>query len=135
MDVINHGYQRAWPNHVAVVSTSGLPEGSFLSVSAPPSDLLQPVRRIVLKKLNRPLGGRSFDGSQDFSDFCVVGSRRDEQMNMIGHHHISPQLKIQMQSGLLNRFGQPLASPVRFEKRKSSIAGESQLVSMALFMK
>src|ERR1700674_4071202 len=63
-----------------------------------------------------------------------VASRIDQQMDVLGHQHIGPELKAKFHPARLQRYAKPFPRPRAVEKRKAAVARERQFPGLARFV-
>src|SRR5262249_23035499 len=107
---------------VAIVTAARLPEQALGAASALACDLGQPRRRLFAEVLDARSADRFFDGRQDGVDLVDGLAGINDQVNVLGHEHVSPQSEVEGLAGLLDALDEPQAGPLSAQKAEASIA-------------
>ena len=118
MDVINHAHRCIWSNDISIETTTRLPIQPFGFLTAFARNSIRRFRQQILDRLS--------DGGD--VRFCIP--RANDQIDVLWHEHVCPQIEVSINRSFLDRLRQPLAGSFRLQKFEAFVAGKSQLVSV-----
>jgi hypothetical protein len=130
MDVVDRRGQRPGLNQIAIVAPSGLPEEPFRSSAADARDPGQPAGRVGLQEGDPPLADGLLDGFKDGRDPGGRALWPEDQVCVLGHKDVSPEVETKSAPRPVDRSREPVARPFRVQESVSSIAGEGQLMGL-----
>ena len=82
------------------------------------------------QKHHRVLRDRLFDGFQDRADLVGRLPRMQKDVGVLGHDHVGPEGEVAALPSPIKGLDEPCAGEILREQRPSSMARESQLMSM-----
>ena len=129
VDVVQGGPEGLPGNHVSVIAAAVKPEAVGL-VLLPCGEQSETIGIVEAQVPNCPAGHGLLQRSEEGRN-GVFGLRRpDEEMHVLGHDHVGPDVESVFLSGERNGPGQIVTRPVSSEERTPFRAREGQLMSV-----
>ena len=120
---------------VSIKAAARLPEKPLGSLAAPPCNSWQPLGRVLRQMANSPSTDRLLDRLAKVSHRVVQASGVDDEVDMFRHENVRPEREVECRARVVDRFCQPLAGTIRFQKLKSPVTTESKFVRIAGLIK
>lgn len=134
MDIVDHGEQRLALDDVAIVTAAALPEAMFRSLATLTGNARQPFGSVFGQEADRFLGNRFFNGRANPGDVVLTTARINNEMDMLGHEDVGPDMKLPTETSGVDGIDQPLAHAVSLQEGESAVTTEGQFVSVAGFI-
>ena len=122
VNVLDHGNQCRLIANTPIVTASRLPETAALAISLPDRNPLDPRWGVSLQPGNGATSRLFLDRADEPSDFDARLSGGHEDMDVLRHEYVRPQVNGSVWTGILNRFDQPTADTVAFQEPVRMVA-------------
>jgi len=130
MNVLHYCRERAAVPDVAVIPAALLPE-QIWRVGAARGQLPEATRILSAQPGYRSPAYSLLDGFQDIGSGVVLAPGPDQQMNVLRHDHIGPDVELMKDLGPADSVREPEPSPVFGQHSKAVITRKGQLVGLA----
>jgi len=130
MDVFNVRQQRGRRIEISVVASSALPKQTLDLLTAAARDSRKPGWLVFFQESDGPLGNRTFDRLSNSGDVVLFPRGKNQQVRVIGHKDVRPELELELFSRGINCACQPAACSVSSQKMVAVVTGKRQCVSV-----
>ncbi len=130
VNVVDHFQKRRRIVDISIVPSTLLPEMASHPIFFGDRKPGQPLRRMNREPSDRGSCARLFDRRSDLRDIVKGLPGMHDQVHMLGHEHVSPQIEIPAHPCFVDTLDKPLTGPIFCEKRIPMITRPGQFMSV-----